>query len=87
MTTGEIAAGSTQKGFTQKILDGIEKMGNKVPHPVLMFLYLIIFIILLSHVLFLAGVSVTELIAVPVPTELRPNYYEDTTAPGALPAR
>ncbi len=82
MTTGEIAAGSTQKGFTQKILDGIEKMGNKVPHPVLMFLYLIIFIILLSHVLFLAGVSVTELIAVPVPTELRPNYYEDTTAPG-----
>ena len=30
----------------------IEKIGNKVPHPVLMFLYLIIGLMVLSHVLF-----------------------------------
>ncbi len=49
------------------MLDLIEKLGNKVPHPVLMFLYLIIFVIVLSAILSLAGVSVTEHIAVPYP--------------------
>jgi aminobenzoyl-glutamate transport protein len=83
MATGE-AAGSAQKGFTQKMLDGIERLGNKVPHPVLMFLYLIIFIVVLSHVLYLFGISATELIAVPVDTEAQYEYYEDTTAPGVV---
>jgi aminobenzoyl-glutamate transport protein len=68
----------------QKLLDGIEKLGNKVPHPVMMFLYLIIFVIVLSHILYLAGVSVTELIAVQEPTELEHEFYEDTTEPGVI---
>ena len=56
-----------QGGLTQRMLDGIERVGNKVPHPVMMFLYLIILVIVLSHVLYLMGVSVTEQIAEPVP--------------------
>jgi aminobenzoyl-glutamate transport protein len=64
------------------LLDVIEKLGNKVPHPVLMFLYLIIFVIVLSQILDWAGVSVTEQIAVAVPVPVEPEYYEDTTAPG-----
>ena len=52
-------------------LDIIEKVGNKVPHPVLMFLYLIIFVIVLSQILAWAGVSVTEQIAVPVATRFK----------------
>ena len=51
------------------MLDRIESLGNKVPHPVMMFLYLIIFIAALSHVLYLFDVSVTEEIAVPVAEE------------------
>jgi aminobenzoyl-glutamate transport protein len=51
------------------LLGAIERIGNKVPHPVIMFLYLIIFIMILSHILYLAGISVTEDIAVPVPIE------------------
>lgn len=47
----------------------IERIGNKVPHPVLMFLYLIIGLMVLSHILFLLGVSVTDTIAVPVPQD------------------
>ncbi|HSO27126.1 MAG TPA: AbgT family transporter, partial [Anaerolineales bacterium] len=78
------AAASESKGFTQKMLDGIERLGNKVPHPVLMFLYLILIIIVLSHVLYLAGVSVTEQIAVPRAQEVETEYYEDTTAPGVI---
>ena len=69
------------KGFSQRMLDGIERLGNKVPHPVLMFLYLIIGVIVLSAVLALAGVSVTEEIVVPDNVPVTPSYYEDTTAP------
>jgi aminobenzoyl-glutamate transport protein len=84
MTTGEsvVPEPNATRGFTQRLLDGIEKMGNKVPHPVLMFLYLIILVIVLSHLLYLAGVSVTEQIAVPASVEVMPEFYEDTTEPG-----
>jgi aminobenzoyl-glutamate transport protein len=51
-----------------RFLDGIEKAGNKVPHPVLMFLYLIILVIVLSVILAVFDVSVTEDVAVPGPS-------------------
>jgi aminobenzoyl-glutamate transport protein len=51
-----------------RFLDGIEKAGNKVPHPVLMFLYLIILVIVLSVILAVFDVSVTEEVAVPGPS-------------------
>ncbi len=70
-----------KKNFLQKMLDGVEKVGNKVPHPVLMFLYLIAFIIVLSHVLYMLGVSVTTDVIEPVPVAVTPYYYEDTTYP------
>ena len=70
-----------KKTFIQKALDGVEKVGNKVPHPVLMFLYLIAFIIVLSHVLYMFGVSVTSEVLEPVPMAVQPNYYEDTSLP------
>jgi aminobenzoyl-glutamate transport protein len=50
------------------IFDWIERVGNKVPHPVMMFLYLIIGVIVLSHVLYLLGVSVTDTVITAVPT-------------------
>nr|HMT22547.1 AbgT family transporter [Promineifilum sp.] len=62
-------------------LGTVERIGNKVPHPVLMFLYLIIGVIVLSAVLGWMGVSVTEEIAVPIPHETVPNFYEDTVEP------
>ncbi|MCZ7552768.1 MAG: p-aminobenzoyl-glutamate transporter [Anaerolineae bacterium UTCFX2] len=77
-------ANGGQSGGMQGLLNAVEKIGNKVPHPVLMFLYLIIFVILLSAVLDLAGASVTETIAVPVETETEYDYYEDTTNPGVV---
>ena len=38
-----------KKPFSERMLDGIEKIGNKVPHPVMMFFYLIFFIGALRH--------------------------------------
>ncbi len=67
-----------QSGF----LGLVERVGNKVPHPVMMFLYLIIAVIVLSAVLSLLGVSVTEEIAVPLPLPAEGQYYEDTAVHG-----
>jgi aminobenzoyl-glutamate transport protein len=47
-----------------------------------MFLYLIIFVIVLSQILAMLGVSVTEQIAVVVPEAVETEFYEDTTQPG-----
>lgn len=78
MTAGT-AADPGNRSFMDKLLDTVERVGNKVPHPVLMFFYLIIGVIVLSAVLSLLGVSVTEQIAVPVPVEVTPNFYEDVS--------
>ena len=63
------------------LLGTIERIGNKVPHPVMMFLYLIIGVIVLSTVLAFFNVSVTETIAVPDTPVVVPDYYEDSTQP------
>ena len=76
MTAGAAAG---KPSFMDKLLNTVERVGNKVPHPVLMFLYLCIGIIVLSAILALFGVSVTEQVAVPVPVTVTPDYYEDVS--------
>ena len=63
--------------FMDKLLNTVEKVGNKVPHPVLMFAYLIVGVIVVSAVLSFFGVSVTEKMAVPVPVGITPEFYGD----------
>ncbi|MEN0072867.1 MAG: AbgT family transporter [Paracraurococcus sp.] len=43
----------------QRLLDAVERVGNRVPHPVMIFVYLIIAVILLSQLLHLLGLGVT----------------------------
>jgi len=57
--------GEASKTFMQKILDVVEKVGNKVPHPAVIFLVLIAIVVLLSHALYLAGTSVTTQVVEP----------------------
>jgi aminobenzoyl-glutamate transport protein len=73
-------SGLGKTSLMDKLLDTVERVGNKVPHPVLMFAYLIGGIIVLSAVLSLMGVSVTEELAVPVAIEATPDFYEDVSA-------
>jgi len=54
---------------SSKLLDWIERVGNKVPNPTIMFVYLIGVVALLSAVLSWAGVSVTDEMVVPVPKD------------------
>ena len=46
------------KTFMQKLLDGVERVGNKVPHPAVIFIILIGLVIVLSHILYLLGARV-----------------------------
>lgn len=57
------------------ILGKIEEIGNKVPHPAMIFIYLIVFVILLSTVLGFFGVGITEEMLVPAaPEQIDVNY-------------
>lgn len=62
----------------------IERVGNKVPHPVIIFLGLIVFVILLSHVLYLMGVSVTADVAEAKPVPVDVTYVGGSIAPEAI---
>lgn len=48
-----------KKSFSAKFLDGVERAGNKVPHPAVIFVALIGLVIVLSHVFYMLGASVT----------------------------
>jgi aminobenzoyl-glutamate transport protein len=71
------------KNAMQKFLDVVEKVGNKVPHPAIIFLILIALVIVLSHVLHLTGAKITLETIVPKTQKAdAPNaiYYDTGTA-------
>ena len=49
----------TQRAPTtmQRILDAVERVGNKVPHPVIIFVILIGIVIVLSHIFYMLGLE------------------------------
>jgi aminobenzoyl-glutamate transport protein len=54
----EPSVGPKKKGV-EKLLDSIERVGNKVPHPAVIFVILIGIVVLLSHLFYVLGASVT----------------------------
>jgi aminobenzoyl-glutamate transport protein len=48
-----------KKTRMERILDAIERVGNKVPHPAVLFVWLIIAVIVLSHICYMVGFSAT----------------------------
>lgn len=60
------------KTTMQKILDAVERVGNRVPHPVMIFVYLIGIVILLSAVLGALGAHVTYQAYNPATHEIEP---------------
>ena len=57
--SSEAVKSRTPKTAMQKILDAVERVGNSVPHPVVIFLILIAIVIVLSHILYLLGANVS----------------------------
>lgn len=59
----------------QRFLDVVERLGNKVPHPAVIFLWLIAIVMVLSHVFHLLGTTVAFQVVNPQTHEI-----EDATA-------
>lgn len=56
---GKVAPIQPKKTGLEKILDTVERVGNKVPHPAVIFIWLILTVIVLSHIFHLLGASAT----------------------------
>ena len=52
-----------------RFLNSIERLGNKIPNPTIMFVYLIALVAVLSALMSWAKVKVTDTVMTPVPTE------------------
>jgi len=74
------AVGRRTRG--QRVLDGVERLGNKVPHPAVIFLALCLLVIVLSAILAAFHVSVTYETAQPAPIVAEETYPGGTTQPG-----
>ncbi|MEU4393762.1 AbgT family transporter [Kribbella sp. NPDC023855] len=82
MSAKEVGDKPVKAGGMQRVLDGIERVGNKVPHPALIFLGLIVLVIVTSQILSWAGTSVTTEVAEPATVEVAPEYPGGTSVPG-----
>ncbi|EHS49100.1 AbgT transporter [Rhizobium sp. PDO1-076] len=70
-------ANAASKTTMQRFLDGVEKVGNMVPHPVVIFLILIGIVIVLSAILGVFGAAVTF-------EQINPETHEIETASTAI---
>src|SRR3954451_20132187 len=68
-------------GFTQRMLDGIERLGNKMPDPAVLFLALCVGVILLSQVLHWLDVKATYEVVKPPPAVTEEQYSGGSTEP------
>ncbi|MFN8663181.1 MAG: AbgT family transporter [Thermomicrobiales bacterium] len=76
------ASAASADNRNKGILGKIEEIGNKVPHPAMIFVYLIVFVILLSTVLGVLGVGITEEMLVPAePEQVTVTDWGGTDAP------
>ncbi|MCA9864026.1 MAG: AbgT family transporter, partial [Thermomicrobiales bacterium] len=76
------ASAAQAESRNKGILGKIEEIGNKVPHPAMIFVYLIAFVILLSTVLGIFGVGITEQMLAPAePEQVTVTDWGGTDAP------
>jgi aminobenzoyl-glutamate transport protein len=69
-TTGDTNRNVAEAEKPGGLLAAIERIGNKVPTPAIMFVYLIAGLMVLSAIVAFFGVSVTEDVAIPVPFDM-----------------
>lgn len=77
-------ADEKKKGALDKFLGTIEKVGNMVPHPAIIFIALCVLVIVLSAILSLFNVSVTYDVIAEPPTPVEETDLTGTTAPDLI---
>jgi aminobenzoyl-glutamate transport protein len=70
-----------ERGALERVLDGIERAGNRMPHPAILFLWLCVGVILLSQVLYWADVKATYEVVVPPNPSAEQVYYGGSVEP------
>jgi aminobenzoyl-glutamate transport protein len=70
-----------KRGFTAKMLDGIENVGNKVPHPAIIFAGLCVLVIVVSALLAAFDIKVTYEVAELPPIEAPVGELGGSTQP------
>ena len=74
------------RGLMVRVLGAIERGGNKMPHPAILFLWLCVGVIVISVLLAWADVKVTYEVAKPPPIAVEENLLGGSTQPsGGLP--
>jgi aminobenzoyl-glutamate transport protein len=63
------------------MLDGVERLGNKMPNPTILFLWLCVLIIVLSQALFWLNVHATYEAITPTPEPTTETYYGGSVEP------
>jgi aminobenzoyl-glutamate transport protein len=83
-TTDTATADAEQRaGIATRLLGAVERAGNKVPHPAILFLWLIVGMIVLSQLFAWADVSTTYEIAKPVEQVYQPHDVDGSNLGGA----
>jgi aminobenzoyl-glutamate transport protein len=87
MTVSDAPTVAAKPGLMERTLGMIERVGNKVPHPAIMFLALVVGVIVLSQVLAWIGVSATYQVIEPPAQPAEAIYVGGSVQPAeTLPA-
>jgi aminobenzoyl-glutamate transport protein len=77
--TAQPAAAAPPHTFMQRVLDGIERLGNRMPDPAILFLWLCLGVILLSQALQWLDVKATYQVVAPPAVTAQETYYGGST--------
>jgi aminobenzoyl-glutamate transport protein len=81
MTETAVPPAAPEHTFMQRVLDGIERLGNKMPNPAILFVWLCVGVIILSQILFWLDVKTTYQVVEPPRVAAEETYYGGSTQP------
>jgi aminobenzoyl-glutamate transport protein len=76
-----VAAEPPPHTFLERMLDRIERLGNRMPHPVILFLVLCGAVIVVSQILYWVGWKATYQVVTPPPAAAEQTYYGGSVEP------
>jgi aminobenzoyl-glutamate transport protein len=76
-----VTAEAPEHTFLERILDAIERAGNKMPHPAILFLVLCGAVIVTSQILYWLDVKATYEVVIPPPVPTEQTYYGGSVQP------
>jgi aminobenzoyl-glutamate transport protein len=77
----DVAEAPEGKTFLERLLDAVERAGNKMPHPAILFLGLSAAVIVVSQILYWAGIKATYEVVIPPPVATEQTYYGGSSEP------